>query len=183
MTKLKLSAPWTTYYREIQCMFKYDPEVDVQFDEENGVINLQVLDGAKADVLKTMLPEQKTFGNVSVTVNITHIRPNMEAPKECASELMQIAFDKNEAVASIETVKDLAGRELVFVVFKADVVSFFNDDLTDINGYAHMLYQDIARELFTVPVGVNFCTELSVEDKAEEEPVAEEPVAEAPVEE
>ena len=45
MAKLKLSAPWIIFYREIEAMFQGDPEVRVVFDEDNLTVKLYVDDG------------------------------------------------------------------------------------------------------------------------------------------
>ena len=66
------------------------------------------------------------------------------------------AFAGNPAVYSIETRRLLAG-EATYVVFKPEVVQFFNDDFSDIDGKKSTLYQDIAKDVFKDGC-VFFCT-------------------------
>ena len=44
-----------------------------------------------------------------------------------------------------------------FAVFAKEVVQYYNDDLTDINGLKSTLYEDIARDVFDID-GINYCT-------------------------
>jgi hypothetical protein len=44
-----------------------------------------------------------------------------------------------------------------YIVFKPEIVQFFNDDLTDINGLASMLYNQIAYDIFRPELNVSYC--------------------------
>ena len=177
MAKLKLAAPWTTYYRQVQAMFKHDKEVRVVYDENEVVIKLFVENAAKAEALTQLLPEVITFGNVSLMITV--IPANI---KECQgttkfendTDLIQAALDGNGAVAQFYPIEYIFSNKMLYVAFKKEVVQFFNDDLSDIRGMCSTLYANIANELFGRLNGVFFCTD-STEAKGFGMPLGEWP--------
>ena len=46
--KVKLSAPWVTFYRELEALFGEDPDVTVKYDEKKNVVELYVENEKKA---------------------------------------------------------------------------------------------------------------------------------------
>lgn len=156
--KLGIATPWMTWAREIHEMFKDDPEVSVEFDNDALELTLKVANATKADALGRIMPLEKQFGNVKVKVTIVPANEDMSD-----AEVVRRAFAGNPAVLSVETIQDVFGTEISYVLFLPKVVSFPNDDLSDINGCTHTLYQDIARETFDCGAGVRFCTGLPYE--------------------
>lgn len=154
MEKLKLAAPWTVFYREIKTLFREDPEVIVFYDESEVSIKLYVDNVVKADALTQLLPATKQFGNV--TMKIAVIPSNKKVGS--AMDLVSDAFSGNEAVSFVHTVENIFAK-MTFVVFKKEVVQFFNDDLSDIHGVCSTLYQNIAKDVFGEIPGVFFCTD------------------------
>lgn len=160
MAKLKLAAPWTTYYRQIQAMFKNDEQVRVIFDENEIKIKLYVDNSQKALALERLLPESVTFGNV--TLNICVIPANIDDKVvEISSDIEAVkqALEGNEAVAQFYPIEGIFSNRMLYVAFKKEVVQFFNDDLSDIRGMCSTLYANIANELFGRINGVFFCTD------------------------
>ena len=156
MSKVNLSSPWVTFYREIEVLFSEDPEVTVIFDEDELEIRLYVDDAKKANALEKLLPYERTFGNV--TVHVIVIPPN--DTNEFDAQLFYDAFNGNEALSFIDVVEGVFDNPLAYVVFKNKVVQYFNDDLGDIHGVCSTLYQDIAKRLFEGCKGIYFCTDL-----------------------
>ena len=148
-------SPWIGYYKEIKSLFQEDSTVKVKYDDSKNTIKLYVEDEEKADALAQLLPNRKVFGNI--TVNIDVIPANkVETPK---IDLFRKAFDGNGAVAYIETVDNVSSNAFHFVVFQPEIVQYYNDDLSDINGLRSTLYQDIAKEIFGEREGIYFCTD------------------------
>ncbi len=179
MAKLKLSAPWCTYYRQVQAMFKHDKEIRVMYDEDAREIKLYVDNETKAAALSQLLPDTMTFGNVSL--NITIIPSNMDKATDIKSvvfkdaiDLIQAALDGNGAVAQFYPVERVFINRMLYVAFQKEVVQFFNDDLSDIRGMCSTLYANIANELFGRLNGVFFCTD-STEAKGLGMPLGEWP--------
>lgn len=160
--EVKLSAPWVTYYKEIEALFGEDPDIKVELDQSamtNRTIKLYVCGQDKADALEQILPAEKEFGSMKVFIEI--IPANIESTDNVY--LYRKAFEGNPAFSFSTTIEGAFNNPVTFFVFKNKVVQFFNDNLGDIYGNTSTLYQDIADEVFEKHEGIFFCT-----DKAEE---------------
>lgn len=155
MPKVGLSSPWVIFYREVNELFKHDPEVHVVFDEENLEIKLYVDNGNKASALSVLLPEEKEFGNVKL--KITVVPANVFG--ELDGNLFAVAFNGNPIVSYVKQIRDIWYPVLSYVVFRKRVVQYYTDNLRDINGYTSTLYQEIAKDVFGEKDGVSFCTD------------------------
>lgn len=161
--KLKLSAPWTTLYREFQAMFGKDKEINILFDEDNFNIVLYVDNIKKAEALNKILPLKKTFGNVEVGIIVKPANTNMDLKQVfveefISAETFKIAFENNPAFVYATTYTGILANPLTFVVFAKEVVQFYNDNIGDLYGLTSTLYQEIAKDIFEVK-GVYFNTE------------------------
>ena len=158
---LSLSTPWAIYFRQIEALFKEDPEIRVTFDneiEEEKEIKIYVENQDKADALAELLPEEKEFGNVVVKVTI--IPANVE--ENTTLKLIERAFRGNPALKYIKSTEPSAtAYSADYVVFKKQVVQYFNDSLADVNGQCSTLYQELAKEVIELKDGeiVYFCTD------------------------
>ena len=158
---MKLSPPWTKFYKELEALFKDDPGIKMAFEEvENGSgykIKLYVEGANKAEALAELLPAEKQFGNVTVSIEVIPANLN----KEDVIQLYRAAFEGNPAFSYAEVVTGISAPNFNYIVFEPEVVQFFNDDLSDINGYCSTLYQEIAKDVFVERPGVHFCTDLN----------------------
>ena len=143
MAKVELSPPWVTYVNEVAALFKEDPQIKMQYDESNLELKLLVDNPAKA------------FGNV--TLKIFVIPANRL--RENKIEIYKAAFEGNPIVSRIETVTDSAWTYFNYIVFRKEVVQYYNDDLGDIDGIHSTLYQEIAKDVLEGGTGIYFCTE------------------------
>lgn len=157
MNGTQISPPWVTYARKMQALFEQDRDVTVKYDNESRTLDLLVEGNDKASAISSILPNEVEFGNVKLTIAV---KPSNDDSPEA---IVRKAFAGNDAVASIETIETdvpLFG-DRTYVLFKPEVVQFFDDDMTDINGICTTIYQDIAREVFETGPGVSFCTEIA----------------------
>lgn len=156
---IQLVSPWVEYYRKIQAMFHEDRDVTVLFDEQEAKIKIYVSVTDKMVAIKALLPTEKVFGNITLTIDvIPPYNTNKDTP-ETISDLYLDAFEDNPAIDSIRTIDDPSlSNPLTFVVFKPTVVQYFNDNLASLNGLASCLYEDLASELFIKKDGVFFST-------------------------
>lgn len=156
MSKVGLSSPWVNFYRELEALFAKDPEVKVIYDEEKNDVKLYVDNLAKADALAQLLPIERTFGNITVTITV------IPANKETTSkiQLFRTAFEGNGAFCYTATAEGVFTNPISYVVFENEVVQYFNDDLSDAHGVRSTLYQDIAKEIFENHEGIYFCTDV-----------------------
>lgn len=158
--KLKLSSPWEIFYKEVEAMFKKDKSIRTEFDNENMVIKLFVEGTDKADALDALLPNEKAFGNITVKIEV--IPANNDNPTDV--ELFTRAFKDNPILEYVSNGNKEITSGNTYVVFKKDVVQYYNDSLNDINGICSTLYQDVAKDVFEKKSGVYFCTECTEYD-------------------
>lgn len=154
---LKLSAPWLTYYRELNELFGKDPDVEkIVFDDESMTIRLFVNGQDKSDALSQLLPETKTFGNVSVSISVIPAnKPQTRFNLLCA------AFKGNPAFSfGVEIPQEVTqSNPLAYFAFAHEVVQFWNDNLGDPHGNISTLYEEVARDVLGEQGGVFFCTD------------------------
>lgn len=154
MSEVRLSPPWNTYVRKIKALFEEDPEIKVEYDDENIKLKLFVENQNKADAIQQLLPEKKEFGNVTLYVEV--IPANRPQKK---IDLFRKAFEGNPIFSYAVSVSDLSSNDYNFVVFRHKICQFWNDQLNDINGNVSTLYENVAREIFEDHEGVFFNTE------------------------
>lgn len=157
MAKTGKTAPWVAYYNEMRELFRYDNDIRVVYDMDKQDIKLYVDNMAKSDALQDLLPVEKSFGGVTLTIHVIPNNPNSSGPKLYAKQTVwEDAFAGNGAVDYVEVSTGMFSA--VYVVFKKEVVQYFDDNLSDIHGLCSTLYQDIANRIFDDHPGVFFCT-------------------------
>lgn len=165
MSMLKLSAPWMIHYRKINAMFENDKQVNVIFDEDKMEIRLYVEDAAKANALDMLLRDEISFGDTVLKVTVIPANKGvltLGAENDgFSSELYNSAFYMNPAFSYVKTVPPSMGFGACYVVFAKKVVQYFNDSLSDVNGFCSTLYQEIAKDIFADVPGVFYCTDTA----------------------
>ena len=153
---LKLSPPWINYYNELVALFGDDPDIKLYFDEESYTVKMFVDSDIKADALMKLLPQEKSFGNVVVKIEI--VPANSE--DESFVTLFRRAFAGNPVIDDIQTLESPIFGEVSYVVFKNGVVQYFNDDISDLYGLRSTLYQELAKDVFDYlnSERIYFCT-------------------------
>lgn len=152
---VKMVSPWVEYYRKIEALFKEDAGIQVIYDDDNKEVKVYVADALKADALSQVMPTEKTWGNVTLKIEV--IPAN--GFRTSRAELFETIFAGNPAVSFIRTIEGVFTNKITYVVFKKEVVQYFNDDLGDYYGQCSTLYQDLAKEIFGEQDGIFFCTE------------------------
>ena len=148
--RFKLSPPWATYVNELKALFGNDPDISIDYDEDECEVKLFVENVEKATALTYLLPIEKYFGNVSLYISIIPANEQdfLEFDRISYKELFDIAFDCSPVYAFSKEVRGLYNNPFTYVVFKNKVVQFFNDNLNDIHGLVSTLYEEIARDVF-----------------------------------
>lgn len=165
MAKLKLSPPWDTYYQELNAMFKNDTSVNVVMDDDACEVKLYVDSGDKAEALRQLLPETKEFGGVTLKVTVVPANAPLQTRyvynkdfDEYMERMFLKAFEDNSALDDVVTVCGVFGFSACYVIFKKEVVQYYNDNMSDINGLCSTLYENIARDIFKPDLGAFYCT-------------------------
>lgn len=160
MAKIKLSPPWSIFYDEVSAMFRPDPEVRVVMDENNMVMHVLVNNPIKSAAIAAVLPTERIYGNVTLKVDVPPPDGVTEVPEfKDGVELYQAIFDGNPRLSYIQPKTSIFDTSF-YVVFKNEVVQYFNDNISDINSMCSTLSEDIARDIFGGDVLPNFCTDL-----------------------
>lgn len=157
MAKLKLSPPWSIFYDEISAMFKPDPEVKVVMDEKNYTIYVFVSNPKKSAAIAKILEQEKKFGRITLKVLVPP--PNDDEYKFANGvELYQAAFEKNPRLSYVQPKTSIFDTSF-YVVFRNEVIQYFNDDISDINSQCSTLAEYIARDIFVGTELPNFNTD------------------------
>lgn len=153
--ELKVSPPWITYYNYIDKIFEEDSDVVVAYDNAEHEIKLFVNGNDKADAIDRLIVHEVDFGNVKLKVTV------IPSNEDSMASTVRKAFTGNDAV---EAIIDGCDKGLpffddrTFVLFRPEVVQFFNDNLNDYYGFETTLYQTIARKVFDAGASVAFGT-------------------------
>lgn len=145
--KVSLEAPWETYRKELYNLFKFDPEVSVeQISFVSGAIYEVVITSTnynKLMALKKILYNEIVFGNVTLKIAFDYKAPT----DEDNSQAWRDAFEGNPLFDKIETVVAPDGSNVNYAIFGRDIISFFNDDLSDYHSNKHMIVADIVKDV------------------------------------
>lgn len=155
---LGIYAPWVIFYRQIEALFAKDSEIRVEYNDDKKIIKLFVDNPEKANALSKLLPAQRVYGNIAVTVEV--VPANL---KKSPANDFQVAFEGNEAFSHITTIESIPdmyiSNPISYCSFKKEVVQYPADDLGSETGLKSTLYEDIAREIFGEIGGLYFCTD------------------------
>jgi len=171
MAKLNLIAPWDEYYEELNAFFKDDPDVTILYDEEAKNIKVLVQETIKAEALTRLLKDEVEFGGVKLTITVVPANEVTKGVKKLITnidnnenygDMFERALINNSAFAYTYTVDNVMGFNAVFVVFKKQVIQYYNDNLGDLHGMKSTLAENIARDIFVSHNGVFFCTDVQV---------------------
>ena len=157
--KVGIQAPWVTHYEFVKAMFGRDEEINIsELNElDNGnyefIVSSPNCDKLTA-IIKIFKSDTFKFGNVSL-----HIKFLVENDsEEYGGDDFETAFEDNPIFDEVITGKLPTGEEMYFVMFKKEVIQFYNDDISDPYGNFNGLAEDIARELFRDQFNVQFAT-------------------------
>ena len=160
--RLKLAPPWVTYVNKIIALFGEDPDINIDFDNEEMNLNIKVDNADKASILTYWLPEEKRFGNVTMFISVIPANGKLKDMSKMSYKCMfDLLFDKNPVFSFCYAVTGLLSNTVTYVVFKNEVVQWFNDNLNDVYGNISTLYQEIASDIFECAElnGVCYCTD------------------------
>ena len=158
MAKLKLSPPWSIFYDEIRALFLKDPEVKVVMDESHYTVHVFVNNPKKSAAIAKILEQEKKFGRITLKVQVPPPNDGGDYDFENGVELYRAAFENNPRLSYVHPKTSIFDTSF-YVVFVNEVIQYFNDDISDINGNCSTLAEDIARDIFVGDLP-NFCTDL-----------------------
>lgn len=152
-TQVGLSSPWISYVHKIETLFKEDPEVTVVYDDNKKDIKIFVEESIKAEALTQLLPTEKKFGEVTITIRVIPAN-NIETDPAL---LFEEAFDGNPIFDGVLVIKGMYNNPVNYIIFTDKIAQYWDDNLGDPYGNISTLYQEIARDVFDIK-GVQYCT-------------------------
>lgn len=152
--KTSLSAPWITYQRMLEVLFKDDPDIKVVINYDKDTVSLYVENTTKAEALMELLPDVKDINGHIIYIDIIPAN-DIKTP---TYKLFKQAFDGNPIFNNVFTVDGGYTNPVVYAMFEDKVAQFWNDNLGDPHGNVSMLYQDVAKYVFDDIEGINYCT-------------------------
>lgn len=168
MARIGLTSPWVTFYHEVSAFFEKDSDVKVIYDEEENILTLYVENSTKAAALTELLPVEKDFGTITMQIRVVPANQNnmkklmnLRITDEPTGKLFEAALDGNKRLSQVVHIAGIFNNPMTYVVFKKEVVQYFNDSLGDINGVCSTLMQNIANDIFENKEGVYFCTDVN----------------------
>jgi hypothetical protein len=171
----KLSAPWYTYKAKVEALFEEDPDItvsDIESDEDgNYTFTVYSSKFSKYTALDKLLITDISLGNVSLHINVVY---NGEIETESA-DLISDLFADNPKFNDVLTTRTPLGVS-TYAVFNKEVLQYYSDDISDINGNTSTLAAEVSKEIFVDNIGVNFCTDSvdrRIVNEADKDPIEE----------
>ena len=168
----KLSAPWYTYKAKVEALFEEDPEItvsDIESDED-GNYSFTVYSSKfdKYTALDKLLIKDIKLGNINLHIDVKY---NGEIETESAT-LINNLFADNPKFNEIITERTPLGI-FTYAVFNKEVLQYYSDNISDINGNTSTLAAEVSKEIFVDNINVNFCTDNIDRrlDNIEEDPI------------
>lgn len=137
-----LSPPWITYFNEIQFSIGADPKVTVGpliSVDDDYIILVTVTGNEKAKAIATLLNPAVNFGNINVNVVVSNREGQIASPFPCPLDAFEIAHYFQVALGGNPFFEDVVvkpqlpgGPNVVYPVFKPEVIQFFNDDISNL---------------------------------------------------
>ena len=162
MAKLKKSAPWDECYEKIKAFFAEDMDILVILDDKD--VKLYVRTAEKAEALAMVLKKEiKSPETGALYCTLTVVPPN-DAPFVDIKQMdvIKAAFKDNPIVKEYRI--GSFPFPFTYVLFKPEVVRYYDDSLAEWDRYSSTLYQFIAREIFEPLDGVFWSTAATGEE-------------------
>ena len=158
---IKIQPPWIEYYEKIRELFKYDDDIKIVYIDEDKEIQIYVRTGSKADAIDELIGGEHEFGNVTLRVTVIPGNPSTVSHSSNPNQIVA-ALNGNPIVDDFKVIHGVFPNDMIYVLFRKEVVQYFTDNLGDANGLRSTLYQDLAEEIFPEHDGVFFCTSEKV---------------------
>lgn len=151
--KFDASAPWFEHYHKIEQVFLSDEDVSVDYDDDSKTVIVRVKGTDKAEALAKYVKPEIDFGKVTLHVNV--VPDNAE---KTTTEMLQDAFTGNELFEGIAE-EAVYGGTIIYAVFRADVIQFWNDNIGSPYGVKTMTIEQAAKDVFQMDDAL-ICSDL-----------------------
>lgn len=153
-----LSSPWEQIHHAMVAFFEEDPEItigDIDENDDTGIYTMTVFSSSieKFKALRKVLKKEYDFGNVTLKVNVDLDDKEYETNEV---EDIETILQDNPLFKEMKCIKE-AGATFNYCVFNKQVLQYFDDVLSDDQGFRSTLAQDIAEKIFATSQ-IMYCT-------------------------
>ena len=162
---LTLQSPWVTYFKMVYNLLTVDPEIKMPksiTEGEGGKCSfwIESPNATKIIALSKILKNEIQMGNITVTIsfrctNDVEVGENAVVTGNDYTD----AFTGNPLFSKVVTEIFPGGAKVYYAVFKREIITFFNDNMTDYHANSHFIVADIVKEIANEDSAVNVCTE------------------------
>lgn len=162
---LTLQSPWVTYFKMVYNLLSVDPEIKMPksiTEGEDGKCSfwIESSNATKIIALSKVLKNEIQMGNITVTIsfrctNDVEVGENAVVTGNDYTD----AFTGNPLFSKVVTEIFPGGAKVYYAVFKREIITFFNDNMTDYHANSHFIVADIVKEIANEDSAVNVCTE------------------------
>lgn len=154
--ELDLSAPWYVFHTQVFKLFEQDAEVivDEELEEtETGFIfGIYSKNIKKIQAIKKLIGSKVVFGDVAVDIDYG------ENENEDVAEVWKDAFSGNPLFCGIVSADIPFDGSCDYAIFKRDIIDFYDDNISDVNGNSHYIVADLVKEVVSNK-DIFICTE------------------------
>lgn len=168
---LKLSAPWVTYFKMVYNLLSVDPEIKMPktiTEGEGGKCSfwIESPNATKIIALSKVLKNEIQMGNITITISFRCINDDfcVDLQNDVTGADYTDAFSGNPLFSKVVSEIFPGGAKVYYAVFKREIISFFNDDMTDYHANAHFIVADLVKQVSNESTTVNVCTEYEEEE-------------------
>lgn len=170
-TNLKLSPPWDTYFKMVYNLLTVDPEIKMPkfiTEGEGGKCSfwIESSNATKIIALSKVLKNEIQMGNISITITFRCTNDALSVTQR--EEGLATAKDFTDAFTGNpffdRVVSEICpGGTCFYAVFNREIISFYNDDISDYHGNAHYIVADLVKEVIN-DTDVKVCTKYEAEE-------------------
>jgi hypothetical protein len=147
MAEVQMQSPWVVYAKKVRALFEFDPDVRVELGDEDLVLRVFVHGDDKAESISAILPDEMTFGNVSIPIEVI---PDNDVELTYIDHLRR-AFAGNPALVDVVEVPVVpGGPSMAYALFAPEVVQIECDNAASPYGLLTTTYEDVARDVLSV---------------------------------
>lgn len=169
-TNIQLSPPWDTYFKMVYNLLTVDPEIKMpKFikEGEGGKCSfwIESSNATKIIALSKVLKNEIQMGNITITISFRCTNDDLAAMRddgEADGRDFTDAFTGNPYFSKVVS-EICPGAVCYYAVFKREIISFYNDDISDYHGNAHYIVADLVKEIIN-DTNVKVCTEYEAEE-------------------
>jgi hypothetical protein len=146
-------------------LLSVDPEIKMPksiTEGEDGKCSfwIESSNATKIIALSKVLKNEIQMGNITVTIsfrctNDVEVGENAVVTGNDYTD----AFTGNPLFSKVVTEIFPGGAKVYYAVFKREIITFFNDNMTDYHANSHFIVADIVKEIANEDSAVNVCTE------------------------